>query len=344
VILIDALYINTGGSKVILDTILNKITRKNKIQNYFFLFDKRLASNSYSFIEKNNYEIIDSNLISRKIFYIQNQSIFKKIICIANVPPPILIKNKPVYILFHNAHIIKPNLSNYQLFSLIKYRLKWIYLYLNNNSRYNWIVQTSSMYKLLNRGLFVDKLKIKILPFFNEIIYNNQKDFIPSNEIRFAFIADGQPQKNHLFLLKVWKNLFEKYKINYKLLLTVSDSYPELIKQIEALNKDGINVQNLGMISHIEVLNLYKTINFLIYPSLIESFGLPLIEASILGCDVISINKDYVTDVILPSKTFSVNKISDLVEIIYEIHNGKVFPKTQILVENKINDFMTLIS
>jgi glycosyltransferase involved in cell wall biosynthesis len=342
--LIDAIFINTGGAKVILESIISELRCNKIINKYYFLFDDRLPLESYDFLEKDNYLILRKNIASRKDFYIENSHLYDKIICLANVPPPINIKNIPVYILFHNAHLIKPNLKLYQFFYLIKYRLKWLYLLLKNKSSYNWIVQTKSMYKLLNSGLFVNKSKIILLPFFNEKMLPENSNKRNTQEISFAYIADGQPQKNHLFLLKTWQILFESYKINYKLVLTVSDLYPELISQINNLQKSGLNIQNIGNVSHAEVLSLYNTINYLIYPSLIESFGLPLIEAASFGCDVIAIDKEYVTDVIIPSKLFSEYKVIELVEIILELHQGHIFSKTTLVVENKIKNFIELIS
>ena len=40
-ILIDFLYINSGGGKKILETILYRLS-ENYLNNYFFLFDSRL--------------------------------------------------------------------------------------------------------------------------------------------------------------------------------------------------------------------------------------------------------------------------------------------------------------
>jgi glycosyltransferase involved in cell wall biosynthesis len=42
----------------------------------------------------------------------------------------------------------------------------------------------------------------------------------------------------------------------------------------------------------------------LIYPSQLESFGLPLVEAVSLGLDVIASELDYVRDVVYPVQTF----------------------------------------
>ena len=42
----------------------------------------------------------------------------------------------------------------------------------------------------------------------------------------------------------------------------------------------------------------------MIYPSLFESFGLPLVEAQSFGLPVLAAERDYVRDVITPAESF----------------------------------------
>ncbi len=296
-----------------------------------------------SLLESSNFQVLHANLNSRKKFYVENSSRFKKIICLANIPPPTKIKHANIYILFHNAHILKPGLKWYKLFLLLKYKLKWAYIFLKNHSSYIWIVQTPSMHNLISKKLMVDCDKIKVIPFYKDLNFVETSKSLDINEICFAYIADGQPQKNHLFLLRVWENLFLKHNINLKLILTVSENYPSLLHKINRLKGIGVNIENLGIINHSEVLRLYRKINFLLYPSLIESFGLPLIEASLMGCDIISIDKEYVYDVVAPSITFNARNICELTKIISDIHDGVTLPKTKLVVNNSFDGFISLI-
>lgn len=343
-ILVDAVYIHTGGSKVLFDFFTNELSKRNLLNNYYFLIDRRLEKNLIVKINHDNYKILNGNESERILFYKKNSHKFTRFFCMANVPPPIHIKSNYVFILFHNAHIIQPNLELKNISIYIIYKLKWLYILYKNIRTYNWIVQTNSMFNLVKNGLFINDTKILILPFFNDKIYSNKVYERYSNDKTFAYIADGQPQKNHLFLLKVWKILYDKYNLNLKLTLTVSNAYPQLLLKIKELKEAGLNIENQGSIPHSNVLNLYSTIDYLIYPSLIESFGLPLIEAVLSSCDILAIDKKYVTDVVKPSKSFSENSVKELVKIIIDINNGITFPKTQIVVQNRINDFINLIA
>jgi hypothetical protein len=344
VVLIDALYINTGGAKVILDSIIFELSRRKILENYYFLLDDRLSFDSYALLGVSNFTFLKPSLISRFNFYNKNINCFSKIVCLANLPPPIKIINVPVFIFFHNAHIIQPNLSFVKVYALFKYRFKWLFLLYKNKPYYNWIVQTNTMFDIVRNGLFIKDSKIRILSFFNDESYLNLNQNTKSNVKCFVYVADGQPQKNHLFLLQAWKILFDKYDIKTKLILTVSNAYPKLIFKINRLREAGLNIENLGLIQHENMLKVYNSVDYLIYPSLIESFGLPLIEAASLGCDVIAIEKKYVSDVIKPSSSFSESRVSDLVEIIKDICNGGRLPKTEILIKNRMNDFIELIA
>ncbi|MDA9221646.1 glycosyltransferase, partial [Methylophilaceae bacterium] len=59
-----------------------------------------------------------------------------------------------------------------------------------------------------------------------------------------------------------------------------------------------------GYLIHSEIIKLYNQSNALIYPSLLESFGLPLVEASQLNLPILASELDYVRDVIDPIEVF----------------------------------------
>ena len=71
--------------------------------------------------------------------------------------------------------------------------------------------------------------------------------------------------------------------------MTVESNKEDLIRSIEELNENSIiTIVNFGTISKEKVCELYAQSKCLIFPSLEESFGLPLIEAVDMGLDVIS--------------------------------------------------------
>ena len=66
---------------------------------------------------------------------------------------------------------------------------------------------------------------------------------------------------------------------------------------------------------------LYEIADFLIFPSLNESLGLPLIEASFYNIPIIASDLDFVYEVCKPSKTFDPLSEEDIYQKILESIN-----------------------
>jgi glycosyltransferase involved in cell wall biosynthesis len=82
----------------------------------------------------------------------------------------------------------------------------------------------------------------------------------------------------------------------------------------------------------------------LIYPSVIESFGLPLIESIEFNCKIIASNLDYVKEIVKPSVVFdpfSVSSISNSIDYVIENNN---IEDSEMLIKNKIDKFIELIN
>ena len=80
----------------------------------------------------------------------------------------------------------------------------------------------------------------------------------------------------------------------------------------------------------------------MIFPSLEESFGLPLIEAVDMGLDVISSDLDYVYEVINPSLTFNPNDAQSIADTIQKFSEESHI-KSEVKVKNNISELLELI-
>jgi len=63
----------------------------------------------------------------------------------------------------------------------------------------------------------------------------------------------------------------------------------------------------MGFLPHQELLLLYSSTRYLIYPSLYESFGIPLLEAKQAGLYIVAAELDYVRDSVNPDQSFDPN-------------------------------------
>ena len=67
-----------------------------------------------------------------------------------------------------------------------------------------------------------------------------------------------------------------------------------------------------GKINIFDIHKFYKKVDYLIFPSLLESLGLPLIEAGLYDLPIICSKKDYVFDVCNPVLTFDPENVEEI--------------------------------
>jgi len=120
----------------------------------------------------------------------------------------------------------------------------------------------------------------------------------------FVYVADGEPHKNHRFLIEAWKLLAEQ-GVRPSLALTLPSRNSELSLWVrEQAQQYGLQIEDLGFLPHTEVLALYRRAGALVFPSRGESFGLPLFEARELGLPILASERDYVRDICQPAQAF----------------------------------------
>ncbi len=171
------------------------------------------------------------------------------------------------------------------------------------------IVQTKYIKTTLIDFFNSPDLDIEILgaPIINyEGIINNKNISSYSNiKINNSFLnlfypADFYPHKNHKFLF-FCADIFLKYEM--KVHLTIDE---KLFKNIP--NKEVFIFHK--KISKKDINYLYKNTNALIYPSLIESLGMPLLEVTEYQKSIIAINMPYVGSAISDYYIFQQNRFS----------------------------------
>lgn len=139
-----------------------------------------------------------------------------------------------------------------------------------------------------------------------EVIYNSyigkdafQKDKTEfSNPVKLFFIGSNFEHKNILAVVKAVKLLKDKGIETTFNIAGLETVYTDVIRKFVAENNLQENVRILGKIPNDKVEELYKTSDIFVFPSLIEGFGIPLLEAMNYGLPVISSNKTVMPEVI----------------------------------------------
>ena len=108
-VLIDALYINNGGGKTMLDYLISKL-EEQKIDCYYLL-DQRIKNDFCQIKTSNKVVFMTPNLYRRHLFYRKNRNKFTSVFCIANIPPNIKMGCKTITY-FHSTFYIQLSLDN----------------------------------------------------------------------------------------------------------------------------------------------------------------------------------------------------------------------------------------
>jgi glycosyltransferase involved in cell wall biosynthesis len=336
-ILIDSIYINNGGGLVLLKYLIQSLRASNL--DCFFLIDKRCAK-EFKDLPTDKVAFLPSSVYKRHLFYAKNGNKFTKILCFNNIPPTYRTKAE-VYTYFHNLTMVESYFNRKPKAKLLaNLKLKFINFFSKNTDWY--IVQTDYVKDSFLKEIPFAADKIKTIPFFPDIKKYEEQKTPARIATNFIFVSDGNPHKNHALLLKSWALVNQKYP-NAKLLLTISNNYTDLLNQIEKCKKSSINVENLGFVNQKSLYNLYLSCQFLIYPSLMESFGLGLIEAAKLGCEIIAADKPYVFAVVNPFAVFNPLDPNDIAEKVLFALDNPTINRTEVKVSDDIQMLINIL-
>lgn len=150
------------------------------------------------------------------------------------------------------------------------------------------IVQTQWM-----KDALIEKAKVKaenIVIQQPDISSNDILQFedTPENRKRFFYPATSFTYKNHMTLLKALDYAQNNGLKDYELILTIEENENDYTKSLAEYSKQhNLNVVFGGKIPREEVFKMYAK-SVLVFPSYVESFGLPLLEARMTGTYVIA--------------------------------------------------------
>ena len=184
-----------------------------------------------------------------------------------------------------NFEGFKMILRKYLIGSLIKYssrRVDNIYVQTNwmKEEVLKWDNGNSINVRLINSILIDD----------HQITFSLQ-DFM--KERAFIYPAAAGYVKNHIIILKALKYLKNKYNESPKVIFTINDNENQTSKRLyRYVTENKLNVSFIGRIER-ERLFTYYTKCSVVFPSLIETYGLPLYEAVSFNTPIVAIDLPY---------------------------------------------------
>src|ERR1035437_3056531 len=289
------LWKQTGVGRYTKNIVLNlqKIDEKNK----YFLF---VRSKDYENIKKRitnpNWRIIKTNIrwhsISEQLrlpHLLKKEKLDLMHFPYFSVP---IFYNKPYVVTIHDLII--------NHFSTGKASTLAYPLYLAKRAAYKFVIKkaaekakkiitpSNATKQEIIEHLKISENKIDVAHEASEVKFSDIKLKTDNPEIfakkYFLYIGNAYPHKNLDRLLRAFKKI-ENVDSNLKLILVGKKDY--FYKQFEAVNESN-NVIFYGNASDSELASLYANAIALVAPSLMEGFGLPVLEAMTLRCLVIA--------------------------------------------------------
>lgn len=342
---IDLLWVKpkkSGGIEAYIRNLLDGLLELEDKNEYVLILAKDNETTFAKYLDDNRFKKIICNISSSKVAKrILWQNIFlnkilkKNSIKICFEP----IYSKPIFFSKHIKYITTIHdlqaLHYPQYFSKLKYY--WM--------KYSWKQTIKTSEKIIAISNFVkddiiDKYDVdskKIDVIYNPIVIDNEfEDFknvakkfdIKNNEYYYT-VAQLLPHKNLDTIIKVIEEVkLRKLNIPVRLLISGVNgkSKDELLKIINEKNLAS-EVILTGFISNSERNTLYKNCRAFLFPSIFEGFGMPPIEAMMLGTNVITTRCTSLYEVTQGKAMY-----------IEDPYNIDEWINTMLIVPNKINN------
>lgn len=218
-----------------------------------------------------------------------------------NIFAPRLVRKHKVDKILSLQNIVVPNVDVPQIlyvhqplpfasyrFSFMENKLFWIYQNIIGKKIIDSIkkadkviVQTEWMKRACAEKAYIKDDKIFVVA---PNINMNIKNFFEANQqslSTFFYPASGLSYKNHNIVLEACKKLKEKGIKEFKVIFTLKGNENNYIKNLyNEVKAQKLPIEFVGSLTREQVFDSY-TRSVLIFPSYIETFGLPLLEAKL---------------------------------------------------------------
>ena len=286
-IFINGLKAKAGGGKNIFDNFIKQLAEVTLYDKYYVLTPNR---NEYLGYARENLIIVEvkaffkKNLLFPALYFFELPILLRKlkIDLIFNFGDVIIPSEIEQIYFFDWANAVNEEKYIWKKMSAAEFLISKTKIYLIKKYIKKvklTIAQTDYMASRLNA--FFGLKNIEVIPtpvgtdFLNPSIL---KDFqLPKDKIKFLFPAGFSSHKNFDVIIPLAK-LIKKSGLSFLIILTVDEiAAKRLLKEIEINKLDCI--QNIGKVVGVNMPSLYQQCDVLFLPTLLESFGLPYMEA-----------------------------------------------------------------
>ena len=311
---IHATNVHQGGGRTLLDALLKLSFRLDTIA----LLDERMpvpeAMPSGTRLIR-----VKASLLGRlhaERFLADEAKPCDTTICFGNLPPLFKVAGRVIVFVQNRYLIDQVSLRQFSTRPRLRLILERLWFRMRVGAVDEFVVQTPSMRAALAHHLAAIRSKpapdIRILPFISRGSRHDRakpEQTGPADEAQkvydFVYVGSGDPHKNHRNLVNAWILLAQANCFPSLVLTVDTAAFPDLCKWVyEQARIHHLLIENKGALPPSLVKDLYQCSGALIYPSTLESLGLPLIEARNAGLAVLASELDYVRDILDPEESF----------------------------------------
>lgn len=142
-----------------------------------------------------------------------------------------------------------------------------------------------------------DKI-IVATPILDEEKFSSRSSEIKNDDIIFYYPCISRPFKNIEVIAEACKILSQNKINNFKLILTINGSENKYSKRIYKRFKEVMEIQFIGRQTRQEVIDTYKISDVLLFPSTLETWGLPITEFKPFGKPILVSNLPYAKETV----------------------------------------------
>lgn len=231
------------------------------------------------------------------------------VLCLNSLSPLFRVKNR-TSVFIQNRFVVDRVLGLKQSLKLVlRHGVERLLWRLTQHNADEFLVQSASMAKQVLK--ISPHSKVRLLPFLDSAGFGlhgkdeGSSDQVqkPSKDLDFVYPASPDPHKNHECLLLAWEVLADQGFFP-TLGLTLSRDH-KIWSKAEELNR-GKATKIVRLEENNSALrdSFYDRAKALIFPSLLETYGLPLLEAANRGLPILAGELDFIRDSVVPSETF----------------------------------------
>lgn len=211
------------------------------------------------------------------------------------------------------------------------------------------IVQTEWMKKACVAKAQINSNKVEVIP--PVVHFEIKKYFEPKGKSfsTFFYPASGIQYKNHQIIIDACK-LLKSSMIDYEVIFTLNGNENEYVENLfRQVQKEMLPIKFEGMKTRKEVFDLY-TKSVLLFPSYIETYGMPLLEAKLHKSIIFASNTVFSREILEGYENayyFETFNTEDLCKLMYKyLHQEIEYQKevgTELNVEKQNNELINLL-